>query len=251
MLAPPPSFLVPLSPTSMTNTMKSPRETSPSTSLDKLYLVSPHLGGKDSESMPGSVLSAYQITSSAIPTETSALSPNFLDVQTYDQTLHLARNAAYPPTTLPPRLSPRSQGRGLRRPKSLIGLGLGTGTNGISANVGASGGGGSGSLTRFHPFARSDGHGRSRGGSGSGSRSGSRSGSDLGSGTRPYDTGNQDESVESETRMGMLLDTGNLLSPGNRIPGATRTEPGYGHTSSFSLHSVGSLSVDERDGDDE
>ena len=39
----------------------------------------------------------------------------------------------------------------------------------------------------------------------------------------------------------MLLDTGNLLSPGNRIPGATRTEPGYGHTSSFSLHSVGSM----------
>jgi hypothetical protein len=228
--------------------MKSPRETSPSTSLDKLYLVSPHPGSKDSGSnsglapglASGSLLPIHHSTS-ASSSNTSALSPNLLDVQTYDQTLHPDRSATYPPTTLPPRLSPRSQERGLRRPKSSVGLGLGTGTSGTSANVGASGGGGSGSLTRFHPFARSDGHGRSRGGSGSGSRSGSRSGPDLGSGTRSHDTGNEDKSRESGTGMGMLLDVGNLLSPNSRIPDVTRAQAGYGHTSSFSLHSVGSM----------
>lgn len=254
MLAPPPSLLAPLSPTSTTNTKKSPRETSPSTSLDKLYLVSPHPGPKESESMSmsglgsgsgsGSVSPAYRTTSSAISTNTSVLSPNLLDVQTCDQTLQPDRSATYPPTTLPSRTSPGRPGQGLRRPQSLVGLGLGTETNGTSANVGASGGGGSGFLTRFHPFARSDGHGHSgrpRGGSGPGSGSGSRSGPDLGSGTRPYDTGNQDEPVEAGTGLGMHLDVGSLLGPDSRIPGRTRAQAGYGHTSTFSLHSVGSM----------
>jgi hypothetical protein len=39
----------------------------------------------------------------------------------------------------------------------------------------------------------------------------------------------------------MLLDVGNLLSPNSRIPDVTRAQAGYGHTSSFSLHSVGSM----------
>jgi hypothetical protein len=225
MLAPPPSFLAPLSPAPTTNMMKSPRETSPSTSLDKLYLVSPHPDTMDSGSnsglapglASGSLLPIHHSTS-ASSSNTSALSPNLLDVQTYDQTLHPDRSATYPPTTLPPRLSPRSQERGLRRPKSSVGLGLGTGTSGTSANVGASGGGGSGSLTRFHPFARSDGHFHGS-----------------------HDTGNEDKSRESGTGMGMLLDVGNLLSPNSRIPDVTRAQAGYGHTSSFSLHSVGSM----------
>ena len=227
MLAPPPSFLVPLSPTPMTNTMKSPRETSPSTSLDKLYLVSPHLGAKD----------------------TSLVDP-CTHIQT--QTLHPDRSPTYPPPIQPIRISPRTQGQGqgLRRPKSSVGLGLGM--SGTSANVGAAGGGG-GSLTRFHPFGRlvgqGHGSGRPRGASGSGSGSGSRSGSGPGSGSgsgtglgmRPYDTGNQDEPVGSGTGIGMHLDVGTLLSPDDRIPGGTRAQSGYGHTSSFSLHSVGSV----------
>jgi len=58
---------------------------------------------------------------------------------------------------------------------------------------------------------------------------------------RPHDTGNEDKSREDVTGMGMQLDVGTLLSPDKRISNATRTESEYGHTSSFSLHSVGSM----------